>query len=179
MIGVLKSKGGDGFGGPDLDSFAYIPYKTSYSFNPDKKFIAINIKVDRQENISLTKEQIKKSMLGRYSEDNFSVIEATEILNAVSSIFAIMNAVLIAIAAISLIVGGVGIMNIMYVSGWRIYGASDFLSGGFIGPEVLPRLHQPPVNSDSTWSFILNRNCLWRLPRTQSRFSFPDRCHQI
>ena len=116
VVGVLKSMGGGGFGGPDLDSFVYIPYKTSYSFNPDKKFIAINVKVDRQENIALTKEQIKKSMLGRYSEDDFSVIEATEILNAVSSIFAIMNAVLVAIAAISLIVGGVGIMNIMYVS---------------------------------------------------------------
>lgn len=116
VVGVLKSKGGGGFGGPDLDSFLYIPYKTSYSFNPDKKFIAVNIKVDRQENIALTKEQVKKIMLGRYSEDDFSVIEATEILNAVSSIFAIMNAVLVAIAAISLIVGGIGIMNIMYVS---------------------------------------------------------------
>ena len=116
VIGVLKSKGGGGFGGPDLDSFAYIPYKTSYSFNPDKKFIAINIKVDKQENIAPTKEQVKKIMLTRYTEDDFSVIESTEILNAVSSIFAIMNAVLVAIAAISLIVGGVGIMNIMFVS---------------------------------------------------------------
>ena len=43
-------------------------------------------------------------------------MEEKEIMNTVSSIFAVINTVLIAIAAISLLVGGIGIMNIMYVS---------------------------------------------------------------
>lgn len=55
-------------------------------------------------------------MLKRYKGDDFSIAEQSEILDAVSSIFAVLNSVLVSIAAISLIVGGIGIMNIMYVS---------------------------------------------------------------
>ncbi len=116
VIGTLKSKGGGGFGGPDLDSFIFIPYKSSASFNQDRKFYAINIKVTDESDLGSVKEEIKTILLKRYEPDDFSVVEQTEILNAVSSIFSILNAVLVAIAAISLIVGGIGIMNIMYVS---------------------------------------------------------------
>ncbi|MBI3385994.1 ABC transporter permease, partial [Candidatus Gottesmanbacteria bacterium] len=45
VIGVLESKGG-GFGGPDLDSFIYTPYTSAQVFNPDKKFVALIVKVD-------------------------------------------------------------------------------------------------------------------------------------
>lgn len=114
--GVLKSKGGGGFGGPDFDSFIYMPYKSAYSFNPDKKFIVIYLQAEGAESIPSVKQNIKETLLKRYKEDDFSVIEQTEILNAVSSIFGVMNIVLVAIAGISLVVGGIGIMNIMYVS---------------------------------------------------------------
>lgn len=116
VVGVLASKGGGGFGGPDFDSFIYVPYKSALAFNPDKNFYAINIKADSEENIPTLKEEINNILLKTYKEDDFSVVEQTEILNAVSSIFSILNTVLIAIAAISLVVGGIGIMNIMYVS---------------------------------------------------------------
>lgn len=116
VVGVLKSKGGGGFGGPDFDSFLYIPYKTAYVFNPDKKFFAINVKADSEESIPTVKTDMKNALLKNYKEDEFSIVEQTEILNAVSSIFSIINSILIAIAAISLLVGGIGIMNIMYVS---------------------------------------------------------------
>ena len=55
-------------------------------------------------------------MLKRYKEDDFSVIDQAELLGAIESIFGVMNTVLVAIAAVSLIVGGIGIMNIMYVT---------------------------------------------------------------
>lgn len=116
IIGILKGKGGGGFGGPDFDSFIYIPYKSATTFNPDKKFYAINVKADKEEAIPDIKSEMKNTLLKNYKEDDFSVVEQTEILNAVSSIFAILNSVLLGIAAISLLVGGVGIMNIMYVS---------------------------------------------------------------
>lgn len=116
IIGVLKSKGGGGFGGPDFDSFVYMPYKSALSFNPDKTFYTILLKADSEKDINSLKEEIHSLLVKRYEEDDFSIIEQTEILNAVSSIFAILNTVLIAIAAISLLVGGIGIMNIMYVS---------------------------------------------------------------
>lgn len=116
IIGILDSKGGGGFGGPDFDSFVYVPYKTGYIFNPDKKFATFVLKADNDQDISLVKSQATETLLKRYKSDEFQVIEATEILNAISSIFNILNSVLVAIAAISLLVGGIGIMNIMYVS---------------------------------------------------------------
>ena len=116
VLGVLESKGGGGFGGPDLDSFIYMPYKTAYTFNTDKKFIQILTKARSETDIPMLKEALKTEMLKRYDADEFSVIESTEILNAIGSIFSALNLVLVAIAAISLVVGGIGILNIMYVT---------------------------------------------------------------
>lgn len=116
VVGVLEAKGGGGFGGPDFDTFIYMPYKTAFSFNPDKKFLAIIIKSTIDADIEKIKEDINIEFIKRYKEDDYSVIEQKEILGAVSSIFGILNSVLVAIAAISLVVGGIGIMNIMYVT---------------------------------------------------------------
>jgi putative ABC transport system permease protein len=116
VTGVLESKGGGGLGGPDFDSFIYMPYKTAYIFNTDKKFIQILTKARSETDIQPLKEALTAELLNRYKDDEFSVIESTEILNAIGSIFGIMNIVLVAIAAISLVVGGIGILNIMYVT---------------------------------------------------------------
>lgn len=116
IIGVLEEKGGGGFGGPDFDSFIYMPYTTAFIFNTDKKFPVIIVRAESEEVLQDVKADIEEVMLREYEEDDFSVVEQTEILNAIGSIFDIMNVVLVAIAAISLIVGGIGIMNIMYVT---------------------------------------------------------------
>jgi len=116
VTGVLESKGGGGFGGPDLDSFVYMPFRTAYVFNTDKKIFAIIVKAKTDISLDQAKEEIKTALLKRYKEDDFSVIDQAELLGAISSIFAIMNTILVAIAAISLIVGGIGIMNIMFVT---------------------------------------------------------------
>jgi len=115
VVGILGAKGG-GFGGPDLDSFVYLPYKTGYVFNSDKKFVAMILKAKVDADLTQVKQEITSTLVKRYKEDQFSVVEGTEILNAISSIFNILNTVLVAIAAISLVVGGIGIMNIMYVT---------------------------------------------------------------
>ncbi len=116
IVGVIKSKGGGGFGGPDYDSYFFGPYTTGFIFDPDKKFIRFAMKTDENMNISTVKEEVKNAMLKRYKEDEFSIVEPTEILSVVNGIFGIMNIVLVAIASISLLVGGIGIMNIMYVT---------------------------------------------------------------
>jgi len=115
VIGVLKSFGG-GFGGPDLDSYIYMPYKTGYLLNKDKKFIAFVVKVKEGIELSVAKKELNDALLKNYEEDEFSIVEQTELVNAISSIFNVLNSVLVAIAGISLVVGGIGIMNIMYVT---------------------------------------------------------------
>ena len=115
VVGVLKSQGG-GFGGPDLDSFVYIPYRSAYVFNPDKKFVVFAIKFKTGTNVEDIKVDINDVLLKRYKEDEYSVFEPTQILDALNQIFGTLNIALVAIAAISLVVGGIGIMNIMYVT---------------------------------------------------------------
>lgn len=116
IIGILKSKGGGGLGGGGLDDHVYISYKAAYSFNPEKKFFAIYLKAEDKEAVAQMKSEVEVVLSKRYDKEDFSVLEQTEILDTIGSIFSIINTVLIAIAAISLIVGGIGIMNIMYVT---------------------------------------------------------------
>ncbi len=116
VVGILEGKGGGGFGGPDLDSFVYMPLETANVFNTDKTYYTFYIKAKRAEDIPEIKRKAEEALLMNHEKEDFSVAEQTEILNAISSIFSILNIVLVAIAAISLVVGGIGIMNIMYVS---------------------------------------------------------------
>jgi len=116
IIGVTKSKGGGGMGGFDYDNYLYGPYTTGYIFNPDKKFFRLVVKTENESYVSQVREDIKKEFLKRYKDEEFSVVEPTELLSAITSIFSVLNLILVAIAAISLVVGGIGIMNIMYVT---------------------------------------------------------------
>lgn len=116
VIGVVKAKGGGGLGTPSVDEHVYMPHTAAWSFNPGKKYMMIYIKAANETVIDEVKQNALKALLQRYKKDEVSIIEQTEILNTVNSIFSILNSVLIGIAAISLVVGGVGIMNIMYVS---------------------------------------------------------------
>lgn len=115
VIGITKSEGGVGFG-PTVDDHALIPYTAVLSSNPGKKFIALYALAKSNDQVEEAKEEAEEALLERYGEDDFSVIDQKEMLDVISSIFDVVNKVVISIAAISLVVGGVGIMNIMYVS---------------------------------------------------------------
>ena len=112
VIGVME-KTGD----PQQDSGITIPYRTVYgSLNPDKTFWSIYIGVESKDDVEMVKTDAKDILLKRYKEDDFSVTEQSEILSTVDQIFGIINTVLVAIGSISLLVGGIGIMNIMYAT---------------------------------------------------------------
>jgi putative ABC transport system permease protein len=116
IIGILKSKGGGGFGGPNFDKFVYMPLKTGYALNTDKKIAQFIVKAPDTKPFEIFKAEVKTQMLKRYEDDEVTVADSAEFISTISSIFAILNSVLVAIGAVSLIVGGIGIMNIMYVS---------------------------------------------------------------
>jgi len=116
VVGVFKEKGGGSFGAPSIDDSIYMPVTASLSFNPTKKYASIYLKIKDESFVKPVKKEATDTLLKRYKEDEFSVIEQTELINTINSIFNVLNTVLIAIAAISLVVGGVGIMNIMYMS---------------------------------------------------------------
>ncbi len=116
VIGVTKPKGGGGLGTPSIDDHIFTSYKAAYSLVQDKKYYALYVKAGNDSAIAGIKSQARTLLLKRYKPDDFSVLDQTELLNTINSIFGVINSVLVAIAAISLVIGGIGIMNIMYVS---------------------------------------------------------------
>jgi putative ABC transport system permease protein len=112
IIGVM-AKVGD----PDTDSALIIPYKTTYgSLNPDKTFYGIFAGATSKDQIEQAKKDIKNALLEKYEKEEFSVVDAAQMLDMINQIFGMINAVLVAIGSISLLVGGIGIMNIMYAT---------------------------------------------------------------
>lgn len=112
VIGVAEKKGDN-----EQDNSALMPYRTTYgSLNPDKFFFAIYVGVADENRVAQAKDQVEQELLRRYDEDDFDVSEQSELLDTINQIIGVVNIVLVAIGSISLIVGGVGIMNIMYAS---------------------------------------------------------------
>ncbi|NLZ96816.1 MAG: FtsX-like permease family protein [Candidatus Magasanikbacteria bacterium] len=120
IVGVLAKKGASfGF---DYDNLVYIPTKTI-----QKKFLGtdyvmgIMTKVIDMEKIDTTKKDIELLLRERHDitdpdKDDFRVITMDEIQEMVTIIFGGITLLLIALVCVSLLVGGVGITNIMYVS---------------------------------------------------------------
>lgn len=115
VTGVAEKKGG-GFGGPSLDTYAYIPLKTFFNVYDSQTIVRMIIKTKDNVDLKEAKKAIEKELLKEFDEDEFSVIDQSEILDTINQILGIMTIGLGGIAAISLIVGGIGIMNIMLVS---------------------------------------------------------------
>jgi len=112
VTGVVKKKGDN-----EVDNGVFVPYKTTFSsLNPDKTFFAIHLGTEEKENVEGVKKGAEEVLLRRYDEDDFTVSEQSELLGTFNQIFSVINIVLVAIASISLIVGGIGIMNIMYAT---------------------------------------------------------------
>lgn len=123
VIGVMQSKGA--FLGNNQDDTAYIPITThanrltgrTSSYGLDLTFISVSAK--DEASIRAAEFQITNLLRLRHkiiAEDDFTVQTQKDILNIVGTITGGLTAMLAAIAAISLLVGGIGIMNIMLVS---------------------------------------------------------------
>lgn len=112
VVGVAKK-----VGDAEADGAVFISYRATYgSLNPDKTFWAIYLGVESDDMVATAKKKTEEALLKRYNKDDFAVTEQSELLNSINQIFSIINTVLVAIGSISLIVGGVGIMNIMYAT---------------------------------------------------------------
>ncbi|MBI4100305.1 ABC transporter permease [Candidatus Microgenomates bacterium] len=114
VLGVLEKKGA--FGSIDLDNQAFIPATTATRQFDIEHVQSLWVKAKSADSISQTKKEIEKIFLKTLKEDEFSILDTQSILNVISSVLGVLTAALGGIAAISLVVGGIGIMNIMLVS---------------------------------------------------------------
>jgi putative ABC transport system permease protein len=112
ITAVLKEIGGFSFGGPS-DTGVYVPISQAQSFfdTDECSQIIVKLKNSDQATIDSVSEQITDAFNGEAS-----VISSTAVLALLGSVFSIIQLFLVGIAAISLLVAGIGIMNIMIVS---------------------------------------------------------------
>jgi putative ABC transport system permease protein len=121
IIGILKGKGQSTMG-TDQDDIVIIPLSTfqrRIAGNQDVSMLQISV----QDGVST--EKVRKNIeqllrvrrhLSPSDDDNFNVMDMKEIASMLTGTTQMMTALLSAVAAVSLLVGGIGIMNIMLVS---------------------------------------------------------------
>jgi putative ABC transport system permease protein len=112
VSGVLKEVGGFGFGGPS-DSNVYVPLSQAQSFFGTDECSTIIVKLKNSDKATI--DSVSKAITDAFNKE-VSVMSATAVLNILSSVFSVIELFLGGIAAISLLVAGIGIMNIMIVS---------------------------------------------------------------
>lgn len=115
VIGIFESVGSSAFGG-SRDSEVHIPVTAAQRLFGDLRIDAMALKAPSTEAIGEVSDQALAVLDDRYPDEEFSAVTQDQILGTVGRILGLLTSVLAAIAAISLLVGGVGVSNIMLVS---------------------------------------------------------------
>lgn len=117
IIGITKTKGGTGFG--SQDDMIFVPLSTAQRFLAGDTYVTtISIQAQDQNSMKDIQDQVTNLLLDRHhitdkSLADFSVLNQSDIVATASSVTSTFTILLGAIAGISLIVGGIGIMNMM------------------------------------------------------------------
>lgn len=117
IIGVMTRKGSSGFGGRDQDDVVLVPLKTGALrlFGQDKAR-SIAVAVDDIDMIDQTERDLIQFLAARHGSQDFRIFNSAELLETVAASQDTFTILLGSVAAISLLVGGIGVMNIMLVS---------------------------------------------------------------
>ncbi len=117
VVGVTKAKGGTGFG--SQDDVIFVPLSTAQRFLAGDTYVTtISIQAQSADQMTQVQQQVTDLLLDRHHIDNpqladFQVLNQADIVATASSVTGTFTILLGAIAGISLVVGGIGIMNMM------------------------------------------------------------------
>jgi putative ABC transport system permease protein len=120
IVGITNSKGGSGF--QNQDDIIYVPLSTAQKQLFGISYVSsIAVEAKSQDVMTQAQDQIGYFLLARHKisdplQADFSIFSQNDILNTASQVTGTFTALLSGIAAISLLVGGIGIMNIMLVT---------------------------------------------------------------
>jgi putative ABC transport system permease protein len=115
VVGIMERKGVTlGF---DIDDVVFIPVKSAQELFDTDSLFEIIVSVAREDEIDQATGQIREVLMKRHGKrEDFTITSQGAMLSTMNTILNVMTSVLGGIAAISLVVGGIGIMNIMLVS---------------------------------------------------------------
>jgi len=120
VVGVLKSKGANGLG--NQDDVIYVPFTVAQTRLNNSQYVnQILAQVNDANNVDGAQTAITSLLEQRHnitdsSQDDFQVRSSTQFVQTAQQFSTTLTLLLVGIAAISLLVGGIGIMNIMLVS---------------------------------------------------------------
>ena len=120
VIGITTAKGGSGFS--NQDDMIYVPLRTAQQQLFGVTYLSsISVEAKSADVMTAAQNQMGYFLLARHkfsdpTQADFTIMSQSDILNAASSVTGTFTALLGGIAAISLLVGGIGIMNIMLVT---------------------------------------------------------------
>ncbi len=124
VIGVMEEQGGSFLGGPNFDRQVFIPitsYVKAFGGQHGREDVGIAVKAPTQEAM----EELEFEVIGQMRKirklrptesDNFSINKLETLMGAFNNVMGVVLLVGLLVASISLFVGGVGVMNIMFVS---------------------------------------------------------------
>ena len=116
VIGVLAPKGAASWGG-DQDDVVYVPVTTGMTRLYGRPYLSgITVKVGNLDDIEATETAITDLLRARHGKEDFGVRNTASLLETATETQNTLTVLLGTVAAISLLVGGIGIMNIMLVS---------------------------------------------------------------
>jgi putative ABC transport system permease protein len=126
VVGVLEESGGFGPSSPDMQAYVPIEVAQGRLFNADRyrgEYVvsSIYVEVGNQDQIDAAQQQIETTLRLRHNlradqENDFYIFDQASMLETAEDVAQTMTVFLGAIGAVSLLVGGIGIMNIMLVS---------------------------------------------------------------
>jgi putative ABC transport system permease protein len=117
IIGVTKPKGGSGF--TNQDDMVFVPLSTAQRFLAGDTYVTtISVEANNRDDMAAIQQQINDLLLQRHNISNpqladFQVLNQQDIVQTASAVTNTMTILLASIAGISLVVGGIGIMNMM------------------------------------------------------------------
>jgi putative ABC transport system permease protein len=116
VIGVTAAKGGSGFN--NQDDAIYVPISTAQHFLTGGNYVSqVSVQADNANDMSTIQQEITDLLLQRHkltaATADFTVLNQADIVNAASGVTNTLTMLLASIAGISLVVGGIGIMNMM------------------------------------------------------------------
>jgi len=110
IVGVAAEKGSS------LDRRVFLPYTTAKKYFNIQRFSGLVMRAKSSVNIESAIKRVEIALLRDLDEDEFTVISQKDLLGSFTNILSTITLGIGAIAAISLLVGGIGIMNIMLVT---------------------------------------------------------------
>ncbi len=123
IIGILESKGANAFG-RDQDDVILVPYTAAKAYVGKSQMSSvkmIDVSLHSMDDMDFAKDEIAALLRQRHNlsddaDDDFVFRDATEIMKARNSVSSLASLMLVILSGISLLVGGVGVMNVMLVS---------------------------------------------------------------